>query len=453
MAVIKKSEKACSVYPLKLSQPLGAVYAFLGIKGCMPIMHGSQGCAAFAKTFLTRNFWENIPIQTTALSEIATIMGDDENLHTALKNVIDKNKPELIGLVTTGVSETRGDDVTGSLLRFKEQYPEYANQKIVYVSTPDYEGSFHEGYKKVLLSTLKTLTGKPYRRREGQINLILGYNHTSGDVDFLKRVVESFGLKPVVFPDLSSMDGASKGFSSITTYGTSVEDIETMNASTITIAVGDSTKEAGEYLEKSFMIPMFYFDSLMGLENFDRFVRLLINISGKEPEWWLKRWRDRLLDAMVDTHFYLTGRSLGIAGEPDTVFSFSDFLSREMGMRISVAVSSTSGECLNSLSVEEIIIGDLEDILLSGKNIDLLIGNTNLRHIARRLKVPHYRAGIPIFDRLGHFLRCRVGYQGTAELLFDLANMIMEREEEESYRVPEHVRRYRDESGFCNQEP
>ena len=74
MAEIKVSRKACSVYPLKLSQPLGAIYALLGVKGSMPLVHGSQGCAAFAKTFLTRYFSENIPMQTTALSEIATLL-------------------------------------------------------------------------------------------------------------------------------------------------------------------------------------------------------------------------------------------------------------------------------------------------------------------------------------------------------------------------------------------
>jgi len=119
MAEIKVSRKACSVYPLKLSQPLGAIYALLGVKGSMPLVHGSQGCAAFAKTFLTRYFSENIPMQTTALSEIATVLGRDDELHIALKTIMEKHNPELVGVVTTGVSETRGDDTEGSVKRFK----------------------------------------------------------------------------------------------------------------------------------------------------------------------------------------------------------------------------------------------------------------------------------------------------------------------------------------------
>ncbi|ADO45523.1 nitrogenase molybdenum-iron cofactor biosynthesis protein NifN [Hydrogenobacter thermophilus TK-6] len=444
MAVLRKSNKACSVYPLKLSQPLGAVYFFLGIKGSIPLMHGSQGCAAFAKTFLTRNFSENIPMQTTALSEIATVMGGDDNLHIALKNIIERYNPELIGIVSTGVSETKGDDVEGSIKRFKELYPDYVYKKLIYVSTPDYEGSFHDGYKKAILSTVKTLVRRAYSKKTKRINVLLSYSLTAKDVDTIKEVIESFGLKPIILPNFSSsLDGGSKGFSSITAGGTDVEEIEFMSASAITITVGESTKEAGEYLESKFMIPAFYFESLYGLKNFDRFIRLLMNLSGEEPDEKLKKWRSRLLDAMLDSHFYLTGKKIAIAAEPDTLYGISDFLVREIGMEVSLAVASTYAEYLKQLPFDEIIIGDLEDMLLlkEGKCVDIAIGNTNMRHIAKKLKVPHYRMGIPVFDRLGHFLKGFVGYEGSINLVFDLANLLMGRDEEESYKIPEHITR------------
>ncbi|MFN3813209.1 MAG: nitrogenase iron-molybdenum cofactor biosynthesis protein NifN [Aquificaceae bacterium] len=441
MAEVKVSEKACSVYPLKLSQPLGAVYALLGIKDSMPIVHGSQGCAAFIKTFLTRHFSENIPIQTTALSEIATVLGRDDELHIALKTIMEKHNPELVGVITTGVSETRGDDVESSIKRFKEIYTDYTYKKIVCVSTPDYQGSFHDGYRKALLSLVKGLVVQPYRKNHGYVNLLVSYALTAKDIDTLREVIESFGLKPIILPDLSSMDGACKGFSSITPDGTELKKIETMSSSMVTIAVGESTKEAGEYLEKKFMIPMFFFNSLLGLENFDRFLKLLMNISGKEPSMNLKRWRNRLLDAMVDGHFYLTGKRLAVAGEPDIVYAIVDLLVRELGVEIPIAVVPTNSEHIRSLPIGHIMLGDLEDILLSEvENIDLLLGNTNLRHVANKMKAPHYRVGIPIFDKLGHFLKGYIGYEGTANLLFELSNLLMERDEEMSYEVPEHIK-------------
>ncbi|WP_282189942.1 nitrogenase component 1 [Azospirillum argentinense] len=60
------SAKAASTNPLKMSQPLGAALAFLGVDRCMPLFHGSQGCTAFGLVLLVRHFREAIPLQTTA---------------------------------------------------------------------------------------------------------------------------------------------------------------------------------------------------------------------------------------------------------------------------------------------------------------------------------------------------------------------------------------------------
>ena len=58
MANVVESKKACAVNPLKMSQPLGASFAFLGLDACMPVMHGSQGCTSFALVLLVWFFLE-----------------------------------------------------------------------------------------------------------------------------------------------------------------------------------------------------------------------------------------------------------------------------------------------------------------------------------------------------------------------------------------------------------
>jgi nitrogenase molybdenum-iron protein alpha/beta subunit len=67
--------KAVAVNPLKQSQPLGAALAYLGVKGIMPLFHGSQGCTAFAKVMLVRHFREAIPLSTTAMTEVIDDLG------------------------------------------------------------------------------------------------------------------------------------------------------------------------------------------------------------------------------------------------------------------------------------------------------------------------------------------------------------------------------------------
>ena len=47
MAEILKRGKALSVSPRKASSTIGAALAFLGFRRAIPMLHGSQGCAAF----------------------------------------------------------------------------------------------------------------------------------------------------------------------------------------------------------------------------------------------------------------------------------------------------------------------------------------------------------------------------------------------------------------------
>ncbi len=87
MAKIVPVSKAASVNPLKSSQPLGAAFAYLGIAGSVPLLHGSQGCTSFALVMFVRHFKETIPLQTTAMDEVATILGGADHLEEALLNL------------------------------------------------------------------------------------------------------------------------------------------------------------------------------------------------------------------------------------------------------------------------------------------------------------------------------------------------------------------------------
>jgi nitrogenase molybdenum-iron protein NifN len=115
MAEVVDSKKACAVNPLKMSQPLGASYAFMGLDACMPVMHGSQGCTSFGLVLLVRHFKEAIPLQTTAMNEVTTILGGYENIETALLNIRKRAAPKIIAICSTGLTETKGDDVEGYL--------------------------------------------------------------------------------------------------------------------------------------------------------------------------------------------------------------------------------------------------------------------------------------------------------------------------------------------------
>ena len=83
MADIIRSEKPLAVSPIKTGQPLGAILASLGLAQAIPLVHGAQGCSAFAKVFFIQHFHDPVPLQSTAMDPTATIMGADGNIFRA----------------------------------------------------------------------------------------------------------------------------------------------------------------------------------------------------------------------------------------------------------------------------------------------------------------------------------------------------------------------------------
>src|SRR3974377_2403165 len=103
MAIVTIAKKACAVNPLKMSQPIGGAFAFLGLRGAMPLLHGSQGCTSFGLTLFVRHFKEAVPLQTTAMSEVATVLGGYDNVEQAVLNISNHTKPEISAIGPTGV--------------------------------------------------------------------------------------------------------------------------------------------------------------------------------------------------------------------------------------------------------------------------------------------------------------------------------------------------------------
>ncbi len=429
MATITTPRKSVAVNPLKQSQPLGAALAFLGLKGVMPLFHGSQGCTAFAKVMLVRHFREAIPLSTTAMTEVSTILGGEENVEQAILTLVEKSKPSMIGLCTTGLTETRGDDMTGILQTIRKRHPELHDLPIVFASTPDFKGALQDGFAATVTSIMKELP-RAGETRCNQITLLIGSAFAPGDVQEIKEIVAAFGLHAIAVPDLSlSLDGHLDGdYNTVTTGGTTLAELREIGSSVYTLALGESMRAAAETLEAQFGIPYEVFTSLSNLDAVDSFLEGLADLSGLPVPAKYRHQRSQLQDAMLDTHFFFGRKQVSLALEPDLLWSTVHFL-QSMGAEIRAAVTTTKSPLLEQLPVETITIGDLEDFEQLAIGSDLLIGNSHLAAIARRLHLPLYRLGFPIFDRLGNGQRCTVGYRGVMQLLFDLGNLFLEQEE------------------------
>jgi len=429
MATVTVPKKPVAINPLKQSQPLGAALALLGLKGMIPLFHGSQGCTAFAKVMLVRHFREAIPLATTAMTEVTTILGGEENVEQAILTLVEKAKPEIIGLCTTGLTETRGDDMEGILRSIRKRHPELYDLPIVMVSTPDFRGALQDGFAAAVESMMWELPQMGETRFD-QVTILVSSAFTPGDVQAIKDMVTAFGLVPIVVPDLSaSLDGhLEDSFSAVTGGGTPKAALREIGSSVFTLAIGESVAKAAAILEERFDIPYEVFHSLTGLDAVDSFLQALVDLSGNPVPELYRRQRRQLQDAMLDTHFYFGRKRVSLALEPDLLWSTVQLL-RSMGADIQAAVTTTKSPLLEQLPVETVIIGDLDDFEHLAIGSDLLITNSNGAAIARRLHIPLYRQGLPIFDRLGNGLTCKVGYHGTTQQLFDIGNILLEAEE------------------------
>jgi nitrogenase molybdenum-iron cofactor biosynthesis protein NifN len=416
------TSKPVAVKPLKLSQPLGAALAFLGIKGAIPLFHGSQGCTAFAKVMLVRHYREAIPLATTALSEVSTILGGEDNIKQSLKVLIEQSHPKLIGLCSTALSEARGEDVAGILRTCELPIP------VVYANTPDFYGSLSDGYSRAVEAIVKTIPqeGALHTR---QVTLLVGSDLTPGEVADLKQLVRDFHLLPIAIPDLStSMDGhLADSYQGVSTGGVTLEELQVSGRSAFVLAIGESMRQAGKIWQERFQVPYKLFPTVTGLEASDCLIQCLMEWSGCGVPAQYPWQRRQLLDAMLDTHFYLGGKRIALALEPDLLYGISQFLV-SMGAMIQVAVSPTRSPQLEKLPCEQVMIGDLQDLETHAQGADLLITNSRGAGIAKTLGIPLLRLGFPIFDRLGNGLRSYVGYRGTTQLLFDVGNLLIEAE-------------------------
>ncbi|WP_342724078.1 nitrogenase iron-molybdenum cofactor biosynthesis protein NifN [Bradyrhizobium sp. B097] len=446
MAIVTAPTKACAVNPLKMSQPIGGAFALMGLREAMPLLHGSQGCTSFGLTLFVRHFREAVPLQTTAMSEVSTVLGGYENLEQAILNIYNRAKPKIIGICSTGVTETNGDDVDAYLKLIRDKHPQLAKLALVYVSTPDFKGAFQDGWEKAVARIVELLVERPSvngLRDPSRVNVLPGCHLTPGDVDELRAILEDFGLRPSFLPDLAgSLDGhIPDEFTPTTIGGIGVDEIASMGRAGWTIAIGAQMRRAAEAMQAKSGVPFRLFERLCGLSPNDEFMTFLSEISGRPVPLKYRRQRGQLTDAMLDAHFHIGGRRLAIAAEPDLLFDLSSML-HDMGAQVCAAVTTTLSQVIERIKAKQVLIGDLEDLeeLARTKHCDLLITHSHGRQAAARLKIPFYRAGFPMFDRLGAGHQLSIGYRGARDLIFDIANLVIADREENHQPTPDRWR-------------
>ena len=430
----------------KLCKPLGACLAFKGIEGAVPFLHGSQGCATYMRRYVISHFREPMDIASSSLGEKHAIYGGGPNLKQGLMNVMSKYGAGLIGVASTCLTETIGDDMPMLVKEFRQELEAAEAPEIVTVSTPSYSGTHMEGFHAAVKAVVEQMAqgGEP----TGAVNLLPGLV-SPADIRYLKEILADFGTPGIILPDFSeTLDGAAKlDYEKIPAGGTPLSAIRAMGASRATLEFGrtlSAEESAGRFLEERFGVAYHPLGLPIGLRETDEFFKVLESLTGRTTPDKHAQERGRLIDAYVDGHKYISGKRAVVYGEEDLVVGIVSFLA-EIGVKpvlcasggrsgkLSAAVAEVTGDLLPEPPVVKEGM-DFYEIAEEAEALspDLLVGHSKGYHLAKRWQAPLVRVGFPIHDRFGGPRILHLGYRGAQNLLDRIVNAMIEHKQETS---------------------
>lgn len=431
----------------KLCTPLGAALAFRGIEGAIPFLHGSQGCATYMRRYIISHFREPMDIASSALGEKQAVFGGGPNLKKGILNVMEKYGASVVGVATTCLTETIGDDVPRLIHEFRKEFADLPLPAIVNVSTPSYSGTHMDGWHAAVAATVGQLADPETPVHDG-INVLPGLVSPE-DIRHLKDIFADFGIHATILPDISdTMDGpALLDYEKIPRGGTPLSAIRTMSGARATLEMGrvlGLAESAGNVLERRFGVPRIGLGLPMGIRETDALFTALEDVSGRPTPERYARERGRYVDSLVDGHKYVAGKRAIVYGEEDLVVGLTAFLA-EIGVhpvlvatggrdkRLKAAVTEACADLVPELpAIREGV--DFFDIAAEAADLapDLMVGHSKGYRYAREWDIPLVRVGFPVHDRFGgHRLR-HLSY-GGAQAMFDrIVNAVLARKQDKS---------------------
>ena len=440
-----RERKALTVNPAKTCQPIGAMYAALGIHGCLPHSHGSQGCYAYHRSTLTRHYKEPVMAATSAFTEGASVFGGQANLLQAIDNIFTVYDPEVIAVHTTCLSETIGDDIPQIIGKAKADGKIPDGKYVIHTNTPSYVGSHVTGFANMTKSMVDYFA-EPSIPRGKQINLIPGFVEPA-DMEEIKRITSVMGIETILFPDTARvLNGPMTGtYRMYPEGGVTIEELKRTGGGMATVALGQAASgAAARALDVKCKTPCHILDLPIGLHATDRFVDTLRRVAGVNVPECLEFERGQLLDVIADMHQYFHGKRVGLVGDPDQLLALTRFLVSIDMHPVYLVTGTPAGKKFKSALREAVkdvpaevkiqVPGDmfLFHQWIKQQPVDLLIGNTYLKYIARDEDIPFIRHGFPILDRVGHSYFPTLGYRGGMRLLEKFLDALLDRKDRDS---------------------
>lgn len=441
---IMEKERAGIINPIFTCQPCGAQYASIGIKDCIGIVHGGQGCVMFVRLLFAQHFKDNFEIASSSVHEDGAVFGAIDRVEEAI-DVLLMRYPEVkvVPIISTCATEVIGDDIDGVVNKMnsgllKEKYAD-RDIHLIPIHTPSFVGSMVSGYDIALRDFVIHFAEKT--NPSGKLNLITGWVNP-GDVTALKHLLTEMNVDATVLFEIESFDSPLMPDKSGKSYGsTTIADLKgTANAlGTIALNRYEGGK-AAKYLQDSFDLPTVIGPTPIGIRNTDIFLKNVSKLTGQPIPSSLVKERGIAIDALTDlTHMFFADKKVAIYGNPDLVIGLAQFcLDLEMKPILILLGDDNTGYATDPrlLEITEKVDFDMQIVTnadlwdLDGRlkrkeiELDLILGHSKGRWAAIDNKVPLTRVGFPTYDRAGLYRHPVLGYAGAIWLAEEMANTL-----------------------------
>ena len=313
-------------------QPAGAQYAGIGVKDCIPLVHGGQGCTMFVRLLFAQHFKENFDIASTSLHEDSAVFGGHKRIEEGVHGAGAALSPparhsDHHHLLDRGHRRRhRGHDHPLQQADRPRSSPA-AKSIVVPVHTPSFKSSQVGGYSECVQSIFKTIAKKK-AAPTGKLNLFPGWVNP-GDVVLLKHYLHEMGVDGTVFMDTEDFDSPDAAGQvdphPRPHHGRGHQGLDRRVASLALAryegAAHGRISDAGVRRSRPSSSPTPY-----GIANTDAMLQKISEITGKPIPESLVKERGVALDALQDlAHMFFADKRVAIFGHPDLVIGLAEF--------------------------------------------------------------------------------------------------------------------------------
>ncbi len=403
------------------SDYFGVLWALAGIKDAKVVEHGSTGTVAYntVNFGILNRLKPKGKLFSSGLDEDDVVMGREEKLITAVKEVDRLYQPKLLSIVATGVTSVIGLDING----IADELRKDIKAKLLTFPGGGFRGSYRDGIEEVFLSLAGEVVQEPREKHNGIVNLlgvsVDSFNHVS-DLQEIKRLLGLLGIS----------------VNTVFTQNTELRAIKKMSEAELNLVVYDTAIETARLLEKRFGTPWLYGmpfgikGTVKWLENIAELTGVKINRAVIADE--IKKY-GQTMGAFTSFMKPFNRLRIGVSGSNEYVKGLADFLINECEMDVRLAVIQASklqertARELQQLGIGKILIEPDVNALkdsIENNNLHIFFGNTYELKIAAKVPIKIH-AAFPSFDYYNfHDGTPFLGFKGDGYIIQTLVNSV-----------------------------